>query len=860
MIFAAKMAARELRASWRRLVLFFVCVAIGVGAIVTLRSVIQSVRDVLTQEAKALMAADVVVRSNRPWSDNARRAVESRLAEDPSVEASETVELVTMVRPEDETKVAARTVELRAVEDGFPYYGEVELEDGYRYTHFLLQGRGVLVRPELLTQLDVRVSDQIVIGTETFTITGVIANEPGRRLGMFSFGPRVIIHLDDLEKTGLLVTGSRARYRFLFRVPEVGFESLVANLRQDFREDFVRVRTYRRREDRIGSDLERAENYLSLVGFVILVLGGIGVWSVTRAFIQQKLKSISVLKCLGAGTAQIVTIYVIQVLVLGVAGSLLGVAIAAGVIAAVPPSAVAALGSISYGLTWSAVLQGVGIGMMVSLLFSLVPLLEVRHVKPLLLLRHETARVSAVDVRRPGWSRLAWRRVARVDWTRLAAIVAVTAALLAIASWQAGSLRAGLFVCGGFVGVALVLNAAGALLIRLMAPMATTRWFSLRHAVMSLTRPGNQTRVILLAVGLGSFFIIGVRVLQANLLTELDLERRSGGADMFLIDIQQDQLQPMRTLLAQRSERPATLIPVLRARVTGVSGREVNLEGLEDVRGQGSLGRDYTVTYRNHLEENEDVLEGRFWGNDQAPPEPEVSIEESLQERFNINVGDVMRFDILSREVAVRVTSIRRVDWSDSRSGGFMFVFRPEALADAPHTYVALLKAPSDPGGRARLQRDLATGYPNVSAIDVREVLRTVEGVIANVTLAISIVGAVALFSGTLILVGAIAMTKFQRVREAAIFKTLGANTQTIAAMLALEYGGLGVLAGIIGSLGAVILSWALSRYLLDIPWHFAAGENLGGIVVTALLVGLVGVVSSLDVLRRKPLATLRAE
>jgi putative ABC transport system permease protein len=289
-----------------------------------------------------------------------------------------------------------------------------------------------------------------------------------------------------------------------------------------------------------------------------------------------------------------------------------------------------------------------------------------------------------------------------------------------------------------------------------------------------------------------------------------------------------------------------------------VTGRQTNLETVEEVRLRGSLAREYTITYRDHLESNERLVEGRFWKGPSA--EPEVSIEQSVRDRFQIYVGDTMRFDILGRVVSARVTSVRDVEWRDSRNGGFMFVFRPGALEQAPHTYVTPVKGPGDAAARGQLQHDLVTAFPNVSVIDFHEILLTIRDVMSKVTLAISVVGGLVLFSGGLILIGAVAMTKFQRIYEAAIFKTLGANTRTITRMLLIEYGVLGSLAGAVGSLGAIALTWGVSRYALEIPWRFFAGEHVAGVILTALLVAGIGVVSSLDVLTNKPLGTLRAE
>ncbi len=845
MMFVLRMAARETRSSWRRLLFFFVCISVGVAAIVALRSVIQSVRDVFGTEAKSLIAADVLISTNRDWPAEARDTIARRLSDAGGAERTEMVETPTMVRPGDHSRRVAKMVELRAVQPAFPLYGTVDLEGGQPYAHALVEHRGALVRPELLTSLDVKVGDEIAIGGALFTIRGLVTREPGRGMGEFSLGPRVIIDFDDLPATGLLSFGSRARHVMLVKLPDERVEPLVRALRADFRDEFINTRSYRSTEDQVGRDFDRAENYLSLVGLIIVILGGIAVSSVTRVFILQKIRSIAVLKCVGARSAQIIAVYILQVLTLGLAGSLLGVGMAQALISAIPMALGASTSILSqahYGVTWSAAVQGIGIGVLVSLLFSVVPLLQVRFIKPSLLLRDETVR-------------------RRTDWTGLAVLVAVTAALVALTAWQAASLKVGVVVCVGFAGLALVLQLAGRALIALIAPLASSRSFPLRHAVLHLSRPGNQTRVILLAVGLGAFFIVGVRSLQASLLSEFSIQVAANAPDMFLLDIQKGQADGVRAFLGDPGHGAAEfqLIPVLRARVVGVSGRETNLEGADEVRQGGrALGREFTLTYRDHLEANERVIDGAFWNGPSA--EPEVSVERQIAERAHLHVGDTMRFDILGQSVSPRVTSIRDVEWRESRNGGFVFVFRPGVLDEAPQMFVAPLKGPGTPAERARFQHDLVERFPNVSVIDFHEVLETIRDVMSKVTLAITVVGGLVLFSGGLILVGAVAMTKFQRVYEAAVFKTLGANTRTIARMLLIEYGVLGSLAGLIGSLGAIVLTWGVSRWALEIPWRVFAGEHVAGVVLTAVLVGVIGVASSLDVLRNKPLATLRAE
>jgi putative ABC transport system permease protein len=845
MMFVLRMAVRETRASLRRLFFFFICIAVGVAAIVALRSVIQSVRGVFGTEAKSLIAADVLIATNRDWTAEARATIDRRLADAGAVERTEMVETPTMVRPADGSKAVAKMAELRAVQPRFPLYGSIDLQGTQSYSPALLADHGVLVRPELLTAIGVAVGDQIVIGRATFTIRGLIVREPGRGMGEFSLGPRVIIAYDDLASTGLLGFGSRARRAMLVKMPEARVDPLVKALREDFKDDFINTRSFRSTEDQVGRDFDRAENYLSLVGLIIVILGGIAVSSVTRVFILQKIRSIAVLKCLGARSGQIISVYILQVMTLGLAGSLLGIALARGVLASIPlmlGASTSILAQAHYGVSWSAALQGVAIGVLVSLLFSVVPLLQVRFIKPSLLLRDESVRRTR-------------------DWLGIGVIVVVSLALVALTAWQAASLKVGVVVCVGFAALAVILHLAGRALIALIAPMASSRSFPLRHAVLHLSRPGNQTRVILLAVGLGAFFIVGVRSLQASLLSEFSLQVAADAPDMFLLDVQKGQADGVRAFLGDPAHGAGEyqLIPVLRARVVGVAGQEVNLEGADEVRQRGvSIGREFTITYRDHLEPNERVIQGAFWHG--PSQEAEVSVEKLIAERARLHVGDTMRFDVLGRTIAARVTSIRDVEWRESRNGGFVFLFRPGVLDQAPQTFVAPLKGPEGAEARARFQHDLVERFPNVSVIDFHEVLETVRDVMSKVTLAITVVGGLVLFSGGLILIGAVAMTKFQRVYEAAVFKTLGANTRTITRMLLFEYGVLGSLAGLIGSLGAIVLTWGVSRYALEIPWRVFAGEHIAGVLLTALLVAIIGVVSSLDVLRNKPLATLRAE
>ncbi|HEY8461154.1 MAG TPA: FtsX-like permease family protein [Blastocatellia bacterium] len=854
MKFVINLAWREMRASWRRLLFFFICIAIGVGSIVALRSLVQNVKAAVGRESRSLLTADVQASSGSAWNAETRSALE-RYYKSPLVEGhTETFETATMLSLAGYAISPPKMVDLKAVQSEFPFYGEIVLAGGAKYSHSLVKDRGALVKESLMASLDMRIGDTVRIGDLDFTIRGVIESEPGAAMNAFSFGPRVIVDYDDAVAAGLTKWGSRVRYRALFKAREGAMDQLFESLQRDLRrQPQVSVRSSRMSQDRMTESLTRVEDYLSLIGLIILVLGGIGVSSVTRVFVRQKMKTIAILKCLGGRNARVLGAYFAQILALGFLGSLMGLLFARGVMAFLPKFFAGAIPfNVEFGLTWQAALQGIGVGTLISLLFSLTPLLEIRRIKPILVLRGLTAPARTWS----GW-KLSWRNF---DWLKLFSGLIVILGLIALASWQAGSLKIGGIFLGALAAMTLALNAMAAALMTFVRGFRRFPSFSVRQGVNSLYRPGNQTRTILMAVGLGVFFVVAVRSLQLNLREEFAIDMSSLRADMYLIEIQPDQRDGIQDIVAKYLGSKPQLIPTISARLSGISNANADLDNVKPVENRGMMGREYIMTYRNQIEDSEKLLAGAFW-NSPTPPgaEPEVSIEELLHKELGLNVGDTMTFNVQGRPITARVANIRRVDWRNARTG-FLVVFRPGPLDRAPAKYISAIKGPADSGARARMQRDLLDKYPNVSVVDVRDVIEMARGIIQNISLAVSFVGAFVFLSGLLILIGSIAMTKFHRLYESAILKTLGAKKRLIIATLLVEYGVLGSLAGALGSSAAIALTWAVCEYVLKIDWRFMPSVNLIGVVVAAALVMAVGVLSSWDVMVKKPLGILRAE
>lgn len=848
MSFILRMAWRETRAAWARLAFFFLCVAVGVAAIVIIRSVIQTVRTSLAREVRQAVGADIVVRSLRPWTDETRNILSQRIAGRP-IERTDLVETRTMAAAEEKKGNGhVRLVELRGVERGYPFYGTLSLQGGMPYSYDLLAGRGVLVTPEFLREMGLNIGDGVKLGGALFTIRGAITRDRVQAGGGgFAFGPRLYLALEDLLSLDLLGFGSRGTYQAYLKVPEGEIDDLTRSLRSAYAAHTVTVGSWRGYDDRLGDNLVTAENYLSLVGFVIVVIGGIGVWSVTRVLVQQKIRSVAILKCVGASSRTVLGTYVMQAFVLALAGSALGVLIATVAIRLIPSSILAAIAADGAGVTLSAAFQGVAVGVLVSLLFALVPLLEMRRIKPLLLLRADTS----------GTAR-------RSDSLSRMTAVVTTAALVAVAMWQSGSMKAGLFVSAGLTAVVLVLMGASRLLLRATTPLTYSRRFTLRHAVLSLRRPGNQTWVILTAVGIGTFFVIGVRAVQTNLVRELNEQLGATSPDLVSLDIQRDQLDHFLKVAAPYVVEPPRIMPMLRARVTAIVGARVNLPTPDAIRQHGRMTREFGVTYREQLQPNERIIAGSFWsGAAQRAPDAdtqtEVSISEEVRQETGAGLGDLVRLDVGGQSVSLRVTSIRRVAWDQTQNGGFFFVLRPAPVMDRlPMTFVGFVRTREGDEARAALLRDIVRDFRNVSAIDVRAVVAELRGLLDNITVGVTVVGGVTVVCGILILIGAVAMTKFQRVYEAAVYRTLGATTRVLTGMVAVEYGVLGLLAATLGALGAFVMSWALMEFLFDLRWHPPVALVTVGALAAAALVCIVGVIASLDVLLRKPLATLR--
>ena len=654
----------------------------------------------------------------------------------------------------------------------------------------------------------------------------------------------VLVDYQDVETAGLTGFGSRVNYFWLFNVTDGQERAVAAAIGNDYRTRSIRggIGSFHYIENWLTSSLANVDGFLSLIGLSIVVLGGIGIASVTRVFVQQRVKTVAILKCLGGRSRRVLSAYLVQVLALGLGGSLLGLLLAQGITTFASGFASARLPfDVEPRLSPLACAQGVAVGVLIALLFALPPLLDIRDVKPILVLRQDAG------VRR------------RFDWLKLGAQLLIAGAIAALAGWMAGTYRNASVFAATIVATVVVLHAAGSILTAGLARLRRLPSFVLRQGIGSLYRPGNQTRVTLFTVGLGTLFVIAVRLLQVNLQQEYALDLNGLSADMFMIDIQPPQHQAAHDTLTRLGATDVTLIPMSRGRLTGITRNPANAGRIPANR----VGGEYRLPIRIVPDVNETIVAGAPWTATPAA-RPEVAVEAGYAEWTKLIVGDALVFEVGGRRVEAAVTLIfkenRRVRTLSSLARSDVVV-RPGSIESLPHMFVGGAKGPVDGAARARLQNEFLVRFPGVTLVDALDDILEIRKRVADVSSAVSILGGFVLVCGILILVGSVAMTKMHRLYEAAVLKTLGAKRGVLVRITMIEYGVLGLLAGAIGSSASIAVTWGMFLYgRPPVPWHFHPWINLTGALAAAVVVVLVGVAATWDVVARKPIGVLREQ
>ncbi len=842
--FALSLARWELRSSARRIGVYMLSISLGVMALVAIHGFSADVNRSLDAESEVMLGANARIGSNRPFPEPIIALVDSLAAAGhPSARVTNAVSMVLAARTG-----ATRLLQVRGVDPGYPFYGVVRTVPAGAWPP--AAGRA-LVDPAVLTMLAARVGDSLVVGEISVVVAGTVEDLMGDFGLETAVGPRVWIAHQELDAAGLLAFGSLAQYERYLSLPDLRERLDVEERYNDlFDSAQVRFTTAESQARRLTRSLDYLTRYLGLVGLAALLLGGVGVGSAVHVFVRERRASIAVLRCVGASQRSLFAAYLIQAAVLGLAGASVGAALGVGVQQLLP----FALGGVlpvrvEATFSFQPVLTGLAMGVWVALLFAWLPLLAVRDVPPLAALRE--------DVERP-------RR--RVDPLRVLAWVALGGSVVWLSVLEAPEADQGYGFAAGLAGTVAVLWAVGSLMVALTRRFAPERApYPIRQGISNLFRPQNQTVAITLALGFSVFTVGTILQVESALVGGLALDESRTRPNLLLFDIQPDQKEGVLGALSAPARAAAGVVPLVQGRiaaVNGVSAAELALlpEGPE----RWTLRREYRNTWRDTLAASETLVSGTWW--DGAVPRadrdstgaalPRISVEAELADDLGVGIGDRVTWDVGGRSVETVVASVRAVDWARFEPN-FFVVFEPGAIEDAPHTSILVTRV-DDPSERAQLQTRLVRAFPNVSSVDLTRVQEAISRVLDRVNAALRFLGLFTAGAGVIVLAGALGTSRFQRMRESALLRTLGARRAQVRVVLLAEYLALGTLASLTGLALAVVAAGALARSVFEID-YLPDLTSLAWlwVAVTALTV-LVGVAGSGGLLSRPPLPVLR--
>lgn len=874
--------ARESRGARGRLTFFVASLSIGVAAVVAVAGLSASLEDGIRREARQLLAADLAVSGRKPIP----REAEAVLRRAGPVEVTRLLEMVTVAAAPSvgDQPGSTQLVELKVVDGAYPFYGKLELNPR-RPLRELLEGDGTVVGPDLLSHLHLKLGDTLLIGGQPFRIRGAVEAEPDRIGIAMSFGPRVFISGAGYARTPLGNRGSRIGYKLLAKLPAAtsaeAIGALVDRLEADLPDpEFWRVETYKEAQPMLRENLRRVERFLGLVALLSLLIGGIGVAQSVRAWLAGRLDGIAILKCLGMRPREIFLLYLGQTALLGLAGSVVG--IAAGVALQLLLPSLSDLIPAALVSPWQplALLRGLALGLGVAILFSLPPLAAVLRVPPVRVLRREA---EPLPVHR---------------WAAAATTLALVAGVLGMAVAQSGSLVLGLRFTGALAAATAVLALASTLVVRLLRRVprdgtAFGRHLWLRHGLASLARPSAGTQGAIVALGLGVLVVVGMSLLERRLTSELGRELPKNAPTGFLVDVQPDQWPGVEAILRGVGATGIDSVPVVMARISSIDGvstseqakegqatRPEGRESREGREGEGSrrgrdrgekrsarggeeeregqrrwgLTREQRLTYMTRLPADNKIVAGKLWGR---PDLPELSVEEEFARDLGLKLGSKVVFDVQGVPVPLTVTSLRTVDW---RTFGinFFWVVEPGVLEAAPQFRLAVAQLPR--GSEQRTQDLLAAKYPNVTLLRTREILDKILGVLHRIAQGIRFLGGFTVLAGVAILAGSVSAGSLRRGREAALLKTLGVTRRGVASIFAVEHALTGLIAGVIGTAGGLVVARELVIRGFELPWELDTTPLIAALAGSVLLATVAGLAASLRALRRRPIEVLRSE
>ena len=829
-----RMAWRDSRASRRRLLLFSCSIVLGIAALTAIGSLGTNLERAIQEQSKSLLGADLVINSRQPFD-----AKEDELFRQIGGEQSREVSFSSMVY--FTSTEGTRLVQVRALEPGFPFYGALETEPPFAAVDFRKSG-GALVEESLLTQFGAKVGEELRLGKLTTRIVGKLKKVPGETVAFATIAPRVYIAMADLPSADLLREGSLARYRVYFQLSaSVNVSELVRRIRPQLEEYRLGTDTVAERQRELGRSLERMYHFLNLVGFIALLLGGVGVASAIHVHVKQKLGTVAVLRCLGGTVPQTFAVYLAQGMALGVIGAIVGATLGL-IIQGLLPRVLADFipFAFQFRTSWLAVGKAAGVGFAICFLFALMPLLAVRRVSPLAAIRIE------------------YESAASRDPLRWFVGLVLAAGVVAFALAQTRDWRIGLgFAAALAIGFALLAATARALMfLARRAPLGRLP-FTVRQGIANLYRPNNRTLLLLLSLGLGTFLIVSIFLVQQNLLSQLVSSEGNQQANAVLFDVQPDQREPLINLLQSLGLPLVDEAPIINMRLRSVKGETVEamLKDRSRRAPRWALRREYRSTYNDRLRDGERIIAGTFHATTTNEPTP-ISLEQGIANELKVGLGDDLEFDVQGVPIKTRIASLREVNWRRVQPN-FFVVFPRGVIENAPAMHVLVTRVRSSEES-ARLQREVVKRFPNVSAIDLSLILQTLDSILEKISFVIRFMAMFTVATGLLVLAGALLTGRYQRIQESVLLRTLGASRKQILRILLVEYAVLGVLAALTGVILAVAGSWALAAFVFKINYAPAVLPLLATFVGLPLLTVVLGFLMNRGVASQPPLVVLR--
>lgn len=833
------MAWRDSRRNRSRLFLFISSIILGIAALVAIYSLGDNLRREIDNQAATLIGADLEISSNRKVSAQIQGLLDS-LGDRRSEERS----FSSMILFQKNN--GTRLVQVRALGGEFPYYGTLETVPASAALSFRTAQKA-LVDQTLMMQFNAKVGDTVRLGNSSFVIAGTLMGAPGQTGLSASVAPVVYIPLSQLAQTGLEQKGSRISYRWYYKYDAaVDMENLVEAMEPRLETEGLNYDTIETQKEDTARSFRDLTRFLSLVGFIALLLGCLGVASAIHIYIREKINTIAVLRCLGATSRQSFFIYLLQITGIGLIGSLAG-ALLGTLIQKLLPLVLRDFLPIDIvtRISWQAIFQGLLLGLLISILFALLPLVSIRKISPLNTLR--------LSVDPPAPAKDPWR------WVLYAA---VTVFIFSFAYVQLNNWKEALWFTTGLFVAFFVLLGMAALFMKAVRRFFPRGWSYLwRQGLSNLYRPNNQTRILIVSIGLGTAFICTLFFIQGILLNRVTLTSSGNQPNMVLFDIQTAQREGVLQLARQQGLAVDGTVPIVNMRlesVNQVTAASLVADSSIDMQ-RWIFSREYRVTFRDSLTASEKITRGKWTGSASNPQDAiPVSLEQRFAERNGIDIGDTLRFNVQGAMLTTVVGSLREVDWNRIQTN-FLVVFPTGVLEEAPQFHVLLGHVPTREHS-ARFQQAIVKQYPNVSIIDLNLVLNILDGILDKIGFVIRFMAAFSIITGLVVLIASVIISKYQRIQEAVLLRTLGAVGRQILIINALEYFFLGALAAATGIVLATGSSWAIARYIFETSFTPQVVPILVVFAAICLLTVSIGLLNSQSVIKKSPLEILRQE